>query len=327
MDAYADGRILGDADDGGDGLQNQSRHGRRGKVGIFDFDRAIVRRPSKSVIRGERTAPDGADPSFDGVVAEHGAYILALEAAGLTVETLPSLEAFPDSIFVEDPALVFSEAAILLRPGAASREDEPASLEPTLRNAFEIVLSIEEGAADGGDVLVTPAGVFIGMSSRTDRLGADALATLLKQLGWTAVVVDTPKSTLHLKSASSLVDEETVLLTPALAESGMFDAFRKLVVHEHELGAANILRLNDTVLVGAHYPRTIDQIVGHGLHVRPLPVTEIGRIDAGLSCMSLRWQGKHRGWTSRPERQATRDGDPVSPSLAKNDEGFEFDPN
>jgi dimethylargininase len=279
---------------------------RRRKVRVFDFNRAIVRRPAKSVIRGERAAPDGADPSFDGVVAEHVAYIRALEAAGLKVETLPPLEAFPDSIFVEDPALVFPEAAILLRPGAASREDEPASLEPTLRNAFDNVLSIEEGAADGGDVLVTPAGVYIGMSGRTDRRGAEALATILQRLGRTAIVVDTPKGTLHLKTACSLVDEETVLVTPALAESGLFDGFRKLVVHVDELGAANIVRLNDTVLVGAHYPRTIDQLVGHGLDVKPLPVTEIGKIDAGLSCMSLRWQAP---------LNATRDGDPVSPPI------------
>ncbi len=106
-------------------------------------------------------------------------------------------------------------------------------------------------------------------------------------------MVDTPRDTLHLKTACSLVDEETVLMTPALAASGLFDGFRKLVVHEHELGAANIVRLNDTVLVGAHYPRTIEQLAGHGLDVRPLPVTEIGKIDAGLSCMSLRWQGKN----------------------------------
>jgi dimethylargininase len=259
-------------------------------VRVFDFDRAIVRRPGKSVVRGERANRDGADPSFDGVLAEHHAYVQALEAAGLTVETLPPLEAFPDSIFVEDPALVFSEAAILLRPGAASRESEPASLEPALRSSFDIVLSIEEGAVDGGDVLVTPAGVFVGMSGRTDRRGAEALATILQRLGRTAVVVDPPRGTLHLKTASSLVDEETLLVTPALSDSGLFDGFRKLVVHEHELGATNILRLNDTVLAGAHYPRTIEQLIGHGLDVKALPVTEIGKIDAGLSCMSLRWQ-------------------------------------
>ena len=36
------------------------------------------------------------------------------EAAGLAVEILPPLEAFPDSVFVEDPALVFSAGAVLL---------------------------------------------------------------------------------------------------------------------------------------------------------------------------------------------------------------------
>jgi dimethylargininase len=36
--------------------------------------------------------------------AEHAAYVAALEAAGVAVTVLEPLEAFPDSVFVEDPA-------------------------------------------------------------------------------------------------------------------------------------------------------------------------------------------------------------------------------
>jgi len=255
---------------------------------IFDFDRAIVRTPGRSVVDGLRAAGgDGPDP--DAILAEHAAYVGALGAAGLTVDVLPPLEAFPDAMFVEDPALVFAEDAILLRPGAPTRQAEAEAIAPALRERFDRVLAIGEGTADGGDVLVTRQSVYIGLSDRTDRIGAAALARQLAGIGRTAMIVETPKDTLHLKSACSLIDEETLLVTPSLAAAGIFDGFRLLIVDADELGGANGLRVNDVMLAGRSYPRTIDLLAGHGLDVVPLAVTEIGKIDAGLTCMSLRW--------------------------------------
>ena len=258
-------------------------------MAIFDFDSAIVRSPGRSVVRGLR-AGDQQDPSHAVVDAEHARYVAALEAAGLTVEVLPSLEAFPDSMFVEDPALVFTEGAILLRPVAPSRRGEVRQLRPTLERRFERVLALGEGFADGGDVLVAPTGVYIGLSARTDAAGARSLIAALDALGYRGRIVSTPPGTLHLKTASSLVDEETVLVTAALAASGMFTGLRTLVTPDDEPGAANVLRVNGVVLAAEHYPRTLDLLRGHGLQVVALPVSEVAKIDAGLSCMSLRWR-------------------------------------
>jgi dimethylargininase len=254
----------------------------------FDFSAAIVRAPAKSAVNGLR-AGGGPDPDLDALSAEHQAYVAALEAAGLDVTALPALEDFPDSMFVEDPALVFAEGAILLRPGAPSRAAEAQALEPELRKRFERVLAIGDGAADGGDVLVTPETVFIGCSGRTDAAGAEELARLLGEFGRTARIVATPPATLHLKSDSALLDEETILATPGLAASGAFDGFRVLATPEGEEAGANLVRVKDRVLVGAAFERTIDLIAAHGLTPVALATEAIARIDAGLSCMSLRW--------------------------------------
>jgi dimethylargininase len=258
-------------------------------VRVFDFNAAIVRTPGRSVVAGLRDG-DGDAPSYDGVAAEHAAYVAALRGAGLQVEVLPPLEAYPDAIFVEDPALVFSQSAILLRLSAPSRAGEGAHLAPVLRRRFERVETLSEGFADGGDVLVTPGRVYIGLSRRTDAAGAGALRAVLAHLGYAASVVSPPPGALHLKTACSLIDEDTVLATPALAASGLFEGLRTLLVPTGEAGAANALRLNDTVLVGGQYPRTIDLLTDHGLAVTPLAVSQVARIDAGLSCMSLRWR-------------------------------------
>lgn len=255
----------------------------------FDYNAAIVRTPGASVASGLR-AGDGLDPDYATLRAEHAAYVAALDAAGLSVQVLEPLEQYPDSVFVEDPALVFPEGAILLRPGAPTRIGEGAELEPVLRRRFDRVLALAEGFADGGDVLVTPQGVFIGLSGRTDAPGARALAGLLAELGYRARIERTPPGVLHFKTASALLDEETVVVTAAMAASGIFHGFRTLIVPEGEEGAANLLRVNATVLVGATYPKTINLIISLGHDVVPLAVAEIARIDAGLSCMSLRWR-------------------------------------
>lgn len=256
---------------------------------IFAFTHAIVRKPARSVVAGLRGG-GGPDPSFDGVVNEHAAYCAALVQAGLAVTILPALDAFADSVFVEDPALVFPEGAILLRPGAPSRAGEVAEIAPALRDKFETVLSLDEGFADGGDILMTAERVMIGLSARTNSDGAKALMRLLAQFSRRASVVETPKDVLHFKTDCALIDEETVLTTPRLARSGVFKGFREILTAAGEKAAANALRVNDRLFVGARFARTIDALDREGFAVTPLAVDEIGKIDAGLSCMSLRWR-------------------------------------
>lgn len=255
----------------------------------FDFDSALVREPAPSVVDGLR-AGDHAGPSHEGVLAEFRAYVAALEAAGVAVETLLPLDAFPDSVFVEDPAFVLPEGAILLRPGTPSRIGEAAELAPTLHRRFDRVLTLAEGYADGGDILILPHEILVGLSGRTNRQGAESFVRLAAELGRSARIVPTPPGELHLKTACALLDEETVIATPALATAGCFDAMDVLTTVQGEEKAANLIRVNAKVLIGADYPRSADLLAARGYDLVPLPVAEIRRIDAGLSCMSLRWK-------------------------------------
>lgn len=255
---------------------------------VFDFNQAIVRTPDRNVVNGLR-AEDHGDPSFDVIVHEHTAYVQALKNAGLNVTELPNLPDYPDSIFVEDPALVFTDVAIVLKPGAASREGEAAHLAPTFRDLFADVIELPEGYADGGDVLVTRDRVYIGLSSRTDERGARALVDILARFGRAGTILRTPPSILHLKTGASLVDEETILMTDVMAASGLFDGMRILTVPNGEERAANALRLNDTILISNGNPKTQDLLAKSGYRIVPLDTAEVGKIDAGLTCMSLRW--------------------------------------
>ena len=256
---------------------------------VYRFDSAIVRAPSRSVIFGLR-ALDRGEPTYEGVKAEHDAYVVALRAAGVEVTVLPALEEFPDSIFIEDPALVFTEGAVVLRPGAPTRRGEAGALAPVLCTRFHTVLELPPGGfADGGDVLVTPERVLIGRSGRTDNAGARGLVDCLAKLGRRGGLVETPTEVLHFKTECSLLNDETVLCTARLARADIFGEFKQLIVPPGEEPAANALRVNDVVMVGHQYSRTIDMLDAAGFDVVPLRTSEIGKLDAGLSCMSLRW--------------------------------------
>lgn len=257
---------------------------------VYDFDRAIVRRPADSAVNGLRAVDRGA-PDIAGLRAEHAAYIETFETLGVAVDVLDPDEAYADSMFVEDPALVFAEGAILLRPGAESRFGEAAAMQRELTARFQRVIPLPaRGFADGGDVMVTPEAVYIGLSARTDEAGAEDLVRVLAELGRKGIVVTPPAGVLHLKTACSLLDEETILMTKAIADAGLFAGMEAVVVPEGEEPVANALRINDTVLIADGFPRTAALLGEHGYKVRRLKLDEVMKLDAGLSCMSLRWK-------------------------------------
>lgn len=255
----------------------------------YRFTHAILRTPAPSAVHGIR-ADGGPDPDFAALVAEHDAYAATLRALGLDLTILPPLDAFPDALFVEDVALTFAEGAILLRPGAATRAGEVDHIREALSAHHERVLELATGHVDGGDVLRLAADrVVIGLSARTNRAGAEQLAGLLGTLGHTAEIADTPPGVLHFKTGCGLIDAETIFAVPALADCPQFAGLEVVVTPPGEEEAANLLRINDTILVGDRWTATHALLDARGHTIRPLPTIEIARIDAGLSCMSLRW--------------------------------------
>jgi dimethylargininase len=263
--------------------------GSRAMTAASRFTHAITRTPAPSAVRGLR-AGDGPDPDFAALLADHSAYVAALRQCGLTVTILPPLDDFPDALFVEDVALTFPEGAILLRPGAPSRAGEVAHIADALAAEHGTLLAMAgPGHVDGGDVLRQADRVQIGLSRRTDRAGADELAVLLAQLGYRAEIVATPPGMLHFKTGCSLVDDATILVIPELAASDRFADLSVLTTPDGERGAANVLRINDHLLVNAQYPATLAMLQSLGLSCIALDTVQIARIDAGLSCMSLRW--------------------------------------
>jgi len=220
----------------------------------------------------------------------HQTYINALEATGCQVTVLDALETYPDSVFIEDAALCLAGTAIALRPGAESRFGEAAALMPALQQIFKKVVSLPgEGYVDGGDILVTENEVFVGLSQRTNQQGFDALSKIVKELGYSARNINTPPEILHFKTDCGLLDSTTLFATKALALTGCFEGMNVIEAPEGESPAANLIRVNDTVLISDGYPKTKQLLEDAGYSVVCIPNSEAAKVDGGLSCMSLRF--------------------------------------
>jgi dimethylargininase len=256
----------------------------------YRFTNFLVRKPAISVTNGLREG-NGADPDPSSFQVQHAAYVQVLKAAGGTVTTLPADEAFPDSVFIEDAALCVGNTAIVLRPGAPTRLGEAALLEPDLRIIFDDVISLpNKGNVDGGDILLSDDEVFIGLSARTDQQGFDALAGILSEFGYRSRRVDTPAEILHFKTDCGLLDQETIFSTDRLARTGCFKGYRVITAPHGEDAAANLIRVNDMVLISAGYPATADLLTTEGYSVVIVDTSEAAKVDGGLSCMSLRFK-------------------------------------
>ena len=253
----------------------------------FKFDNAVVRQPAASAVDGLR-AVDRGNPDIDLFRWEHDCYCDALITAGLTVVRLPPIDEYPDSVFVEDPALILPEVALLLPAAVESRRGEAEHLADVL-GRFRPLVRIQEGFVDGGDILVFDRKVFVGLSSRTDRQGCSALARILNPFGYQVSAVNIPADLLHLKTGCAHLDEETVLVTDELAETGIFSDFRTINVPSGEEAAANALRINESVLVSDGYPETAALLRRKQYRVNVLPTSQAEKLDGGLSCMSLRF--------------------------------------
>ena len=255
----------------------------------YQFTNALCRAPARSVARGLRLEDKG-DPDFDLLLRQHDIYIEALKTAGVTVNIMPAQEDVPDSVFVEDAALILGGTAILLNPGAHSRAGEPGALVKDGAAYFKAVMETDlSGPIDGGDILVFDDVIFAGLSNRTSQTGANDLAKIADRFGYGLKTVKTPPDILHFKSHCSVLDERTALATPSLAGTGCFDGYKVLSTPENEPQGSNVIRVNETVIMPAEAPETAKMLRAEGFNVLAVPTSEVAKIDGAVSCCSLRY--------------------------------------
>ncbi len=217
---------------------------------------------------------------------QHARYCELLEALGCNVRKLAAADELPDSVFVEDTAVVLPELGVITRPGTASRRTETESVAQALR-PYRALAHIEAPATlEGGDVLRMGRRIFIGVTERTSEDGIDRFREIVAPYGYTVEAVPV-SGCLHLKTAVTQVDDATVLLNPAWVAPAVFSEFERIEVAPEEPFAANALWLDGTVVLAAAFPQTRQRLEQAGLKVVTVDADELAKAEGGLTCCSL----------------------------------------
>ncbi|MGZ7042288.1 MAG: dimethylarginine dimethylaminohydrolase family protein, partial [Thermoanaerobaculia bacterium] len=209
---------------------------------------------------------------------QHAEYERALEAIGFTIERLAIEADNPDSVFIEDTAVVLPEIAIITRPGAESRRGEIASTAAALRR-YRSLSAIEEPATlDGGDILCIGKRIFAGVSARTNSRGIVQLRKIVEAFGYHVEPVPVT-ACLHLKSAVTQVSETAVLLNRAWIDIDCFRQYERIEVDPTEPAAANALFVRGHVLFPRAFPRTREVLERRGITLDTVDASELAKAE------------------------------------------------
>lgn len=251
------------------------------------FTTAITRKPGKNFAQG-LTASDPGAPDYEIILQQHNAYIDTLKSFGLEVIVLDEERDYPDAHFVEDTAVVTPDVAVIARPGAKARQGEEDSIAPVLERYRKTVRIAAPGTLDGGDVLMVGNHFFIGLSERTNKEGAAQLGKYLEEYGstWDAISVG---AGLHLKSSINYLGNNTLMITDEFANEEVLKAYAKIIIDQDETYAANTLWMNGHLITPTGFPKTRRKLEAMGMKIIGLDMSEVRKMDGGLTCLSLRF--------------------------------------
>ncbi len=248
---------------------------------------AITRAVSRAIAHCELTHLDRSPIDLTEARRQHDAYEGALRSLGFEVRRLTEEPELPDSVFVEDAAIVLPEVAIITRPGAHSRQAETTGVAHALEGLRPMVRIEAPATLDGGDVLVLNREIVVGRTPRSNEDGVSQLRDLLAPFGYT--VRDVPVSgCLHLKSAVTRVAERVLLVNPEWIDYRThFPNWIVVEVDPAEPFAANALWAQGRVIHSSSFPRTAERLERVGVRIVSVPADELGKAEGGVTCCSL----------------------------------------
>lgn len=252
------------------------------------FTKAIVRTPCKNIAKGITSANLGL-PDYSTTLEQHQNYVKALKKCGLEVINMEAVENYPDSVFIEDTALLTPYCAIIMRPGAKSRIGETESVAEFLKDHFEKIEAIyEPGTIEAGDIMKVGTHYYIGISERTNEAGANQLISILIKYGMSGSKVKL-NNVLHLKTGMAYLENNNLVITGEFLNHEEFKKFNQIKIDVDESYAANCIWVNDTVIIPAGSPKAKSAIEQAGYKTSEVNVSEFQKLDGGMSCLSLRF--------------------------------------
>ncbi|MBI1794045.1 MAG: dimethylargininase [Chloroflexi bacterium] len=247
---------------------------------------AITREISPSINQCELTFHEREPINYERACEQHKQYVNALRSLRLQVQVLPADPDLPDSVFVEDTALVLDECAIITRPGADSRKPETESITNVLEQYRKLFFVQPPARVDGGDILRVDKKIYVGLSTRSDNNAIEQMQNYLRPFGYEIEGV-TVTGCLHLKSAVTQVAEDTLLINPEWADKNYFDGMKFVEIDPSEPYAANALLIGDTIIYPTAFPKTQKRLEAAGVKIVNVDADELAKAEGAVTCCSL----------------------------------------
>lgn len=247
---------------------------------------AIIRTISESIINCELTHLERIPIDLQIAREQHQQYENVLKSIGCEVVSLPEIPDLPDSVFVEDTAVVLDEAAIITNPGAVSRRPEIDSIVEVLQKYRKLIHVQSPATVDGGDVLVVGKNIYVGLSTRSNSEAVNQMQSSLKDFGYQVFGVEVT-GCLHLKSAVTQVAENTLLINPSWVDKNLFGGMNFIGIDESEPFAANGLMIADKVIYPTAFPKTQKILEENGIDLVLVDADELAKAEGAVTCCSL----------------------------------------
>jgi len=247
---------------------------------------AMTHVPSPNMEQCERTYVARTPIDYPRAVRQHEEYCRVLQACGAEVLILEVNRDMPDCAFVEDTAIVLDEVAVLASMGPVSRRSEPAGIELELREYREIHRIEMPAKLEGGDLLCVGRRLLVGLSSRTNRAGVNALEAVVRRYGYEILPVAV-RECLHLKTACTALPDDSLLINPAWIDVGALRGFELVPVPDAEPWSANVMRIGNGVCVAADHLEIVGLIRKRGFEVHTIDLSEFAKAEGGVTCLSI----------------------------------------
>jgi len=247
---------------------------------------AITRDVSPRFNECELTHIDRTPIDVSVAQTQHHGYVQAIKELGYAVLELPAEKDLPDSVFVEDTAVILADVALITNPGADSRKPETSSIIQALRPYRELVHIESPGSLDGGDVLVLGTDIYVGLSTRSNMDAVNQMNEKLGKQGYKAHGIEM-HDCLHLKTAVTRVDDKALLINRKWVDVENFEGYDLIDVDEAEPFAANCLPLGDSIIYPVAFPNTRAKLEARGYKIKSVIVDELAKAEGAVTCCSL----------------------------------------
>ncbi|KXJ17733.1 N(G),N(G)-dimethylarginine dimethylaminohydrolase 1 [Exaiptasia diaphana] len=260
----------------------------------FKYTRAVVCGVPSSLPKNALRLEDPGEPiDLEKARQQHSDYVKTLEKLNLKLTHIEPDEELPDCVFVEDTAVCVGNKALIANLGHENRRAEAKRMKSALIDlGFDVTCMENPACLDGGDVLFTGREFFVGLTTRTNKEGMEALAAAFPAFPVSGIKVE---KHLHLKSMMSMAGDDLIVVGSSSMASNSFKEieskakykYRKLVVPEDV--AANCLYLNGTLVhpSAKEIPESISVLQGLPGEKIEAENSELHKADGCLTCCSI----------------------------------------